>query len=242
MPSVRLIDATHNAVDKLLYTKSTRLELCEDTEQKIKDMTPEQKQAELDYMANTIPSSWEFVNYTFEIRGVTRAFTHQFVRTRTGSYAQQTMRMLEMEKFGYLVPKKIADHGGALAIYQRSMAQIQDAYDAMLEIGIPAEDARGVLPTNIHTNIIAQFNLRTMSEMAKSRVGLRTQSEYRDVFDMMVEAIFEVHPWAEAFLFPKGKDASAELEAALKGAFEAGALSQEDYIQQLKHVDLLRKA
>jgi thymidylate synthase ThyX len=50
----------------------------------------------LDYISKTIRSSWEFVDYTFQITGVTRAFTHQFVRTRTGSYAQQSQRSVDM--------------------------------------------------------------------------------------------------------------------------------------------------
>ena len=99
---VRLINYTKDAVDTLLYTKSTRLELGKETENKIKAMSEEEKMAELDYMSKTVPSSWEFVDYIFEIRGVSRAFTHQFVRTRTGSYAQQTMRMLNMENFDFV--------------------------------------------------------------------------------------------------------------------------------------------
>ena len=100
---VRLINYTKDAVDTLLYTKSTRLELGKETENKIKAMSEEEKMAELDYMSKTVPSSWEFVDYIFEIRGVSRAFTHQFVRTRTGSYAQQTMRILILSRITPLV-------------------------------------------------------------------------------------------------------------------------------------------
>lgn len=238
---VALIDYTANAVEKLIYTKSTRLTQGFDTRTKIHQMSESKKLAELEYMANTIPSSWEFVNYTFEIQGVTRAFTHQFVRTRTGSYAQQTMRMLEMEKFKYLTPETIVEGDKANDIYMNCMIEIQRAYDNLLELGIPAEDARGVLPTNILTNIIAQFNLRTIAEMAKSRTGMRTQSEYRDVFDAMAEAVLQVHPWAEMFLFPKGRNCAKEIEGVLKRVHDSGIINKEEYIQQLKNVDKLKK-
>lgn len=238
---VTLIDYTANAVEKLIYTKSTRLTQGYDTRLKISEMSEEEKLAELEYMANTIPSSWEFINYTFEIQGVTRAFTHQFVRTRTGSYAQQTMRMLEMEKFNYLTPKTIFEGDKANDIYMNCMTEIQKAYDNLLKLGIPAEDARGVLPTNILTNIIAQFNLRTISDMAKSRTGMRTQSEYRDVFGAMANEVLLVHPWAESFLFPKGRNCAKEIEDALTRAHSSGAINKEEYIQQLKNVDKLKK-
>lgn len=203
---VDLIDSTSCAVDKLIYTKSTRLEQGEDTRNKVTNMTPEEKQKELEYMANTIPSSWEFVNYTFEIKNVTRAFTHQFVRTRTGSYAQQTMRMLDKKEFTYRIPPTIKAFGEEDTRYKeycRCMEVIQLTYDNLIRDDVPVEDARGVLPTNIHTNIIAQFNLRTVAEMAKSRTGLRTQDEYREVLIQMLDAVTEVHPWAKLFLYPE---------------------------------------
>ena len=65
------------------------------------------------------------------------------------------------------------------------------------------EDARGILPTNIYTNIVAKFNLRTLHEMAKSRLSPRAQGEYREVFTMMVAEVVKEHPWAKPFLTPK---------------------------------------
>lgn len=238
---ITLIDHTHNAMDKLLYTKATRLTQGATTRAMIAAMSPEEKAEELQYMANTIPSSWEFVDYTFEICGVTRAFTHQFVRTRHGSYAQQTMRMLPMENFEFLIPEKIVRDEDAVQDYIGCMGLIQKTYDDLLEAGILPEDARGVLPTNIKTNIIAQFNLRTLSEMARARTGLRTQSEYRDVLDKMLACVMEVHPWAEDFLFPKGKVAFANIEYALARAHAVGAITTTQFTDCLKDIDAVKK-
>lgn len=236
---VTLIDHTHNAVDKLIYTKSTRLEQGEGTRKQIENMTDKEKDDELAYMANTIPSSWEFISYSFEIKNVTRAFTHQFVRTRTGSYAQQTMRMLEKTNFTYRTPPYLLakDQEVNCSIYQHTMNIIQDSYDAMIADGVPAEDARGVLPTNIHTNIIAQFNLRTICEMAKSRVGTRTQNEYREVMEQMIEAVLAVHPWAEKFMFPVANKNFKMIESAIQDM----AVGEKERYDLLKAVDKIRK-
>ena len=86
---VKLINYTDDAKNLLLFTKNTRLMNVENAYDAIKKWPDEKKQGELDYMLRTIKSSWEFVEYTFDIRDVTRAFTHQFVRTRQASYAQQ---------------------------------------------------------------------------------------------------------------------------------------------------------
>ena len=89
------------AAELMVFTKSTRLKMNPGLLQNIKAMTDDEINAELDYMAKTIPSSWEMVDYTFLIEGVTRAFTHQFVRTRNGSYARQTMRILHVSGFSW---------------------------------------------------------------------------------------------------------------------------------------------
>jgi len=98
-----LISFTPEAKELLIFTKSTRLTMSPGLMNEIRAWSEERKLAELEYMANTIPSSWEFVDYVFMIEGVSRAFTHQFVRSRQGSYAQQTMRVLNMGEYDYVM-------------------------------------------------------------------------------------------------------------------------------------------
>ena len=103
--------------------------------------------------------------------------------------------------FSYYTPERIENNPEALEAYDKAMTDIADAYQKLRDL-VPAEDARGILPTNIHTNIVAKFNLRTLSEMAKSRLSPRAQGEYQQVFKMMVDEVVRVHPWAEPFLTP----------------------------------------
>lgn len=247
--SVMLIAATSGEPAKLtsseilIYTKATRLEQGEDTRQKIAKMSADERAQELAYMADTIPSSWEFLDYTFEIKNVTRAFTHQLVRTRTGSYAQQTMRMLDKKDFTYRVPPRLTAEGqsDSRRHYEECMADIQRVYDYLIESGVAPEDARGVLPTNIHTNIIAKFNLRTLAEMARSRTGARTQDEYREVMDLVINCVTELHPWAKMFLLPEvGRHAKA-LEEAISQLLRGGSITDVQRTAMLKHIDSMRK-
>ena len=200
---VKLINSTSDAVNLLLFTKNTRLMGDEGAYDKIKEWTQDQKDEHLDYMLQTIKSSWEFIDYTFDIRDVSRGFTHQFVRTRQASYAQQSQRTVKMTGFKYYTPERIQEDKHAKLIYDSTMELINMRYQQLLTAGMPAEDARGVLPTNIYTNIVAKFNLRTLHEMAKSRLSPRAQGEYREVFKLMVSEVIKEHPWAEPFLTPK---------------------------------------
>jgi hypothetical protein len=70
MAKVKLVNYTSDAKNLLIFTKNTRLFDHEDSYKEVVDWPEEKKQAELDYMLKTIKSSWEFIDYTFEVSGV----------------------------------------------------------------------------------------------------------------------------------------------------------------------------
>lgn len=203
--NVTLINHTHEARELLLFTKQTRLSMDAGLMQEIRNWPEDRKDRELKYMLGTIKSSWEFCDYVFSIDGVSRAFTHQFVRTRSGHYAQQSQRTVDMSDFDYVTPEgiELAEDEGFFEYsdcYKGAMKDVNDAYQHMLSIGANPQDARGILPTNICTNIIGKFNLRTLSEMARVRLCTRTQGEYQKVFREMRRLVCETHAWAEPFI------------------------------------------
>ena len=203
----------------------------------IKHWSPEKKLAELAYMADTIPSSWEFVDYTFLVTDVTRAYTHQQVRTRAASYAQQSMRITDMSEFKFIFPENIPEDSFRGGIINSAVEKIKSSYLSLINVGVQPEDARSILPTNIATNIVCKFNLRTMADLAKSRTGGRTQSEYQRVVNAMIDEILSVHPWADQFLFNKSRDYFNELEQWAKQ--NVNDLKERGVL--LKIVDRMRK-
>jgi flavin-dependent thymidylate synthase len=235
---VTLISTTPEARELLIFTKSTRLTMSPGLMDEIRAWPEEKKLAELDYMANTIPSSWEFVDYVFMIEGVSRAFTHQFVRSRNGSYAQQTMRVLNMGEYDYVMTDRVNNDIQARGIVDIVNENIRLGYNKLIELGLPAEDARGILPTNISTNIVAKFNLRSFVDLAKSRTGGRTQNEYQKVMNSMCDEVLRVHPWAEKFLFQEGRDYFAEIEKFAEEEYGGDLLKKG---RLLKIVDKMRK-
>lgn len=197
---VELISYTPDALELLLFTKQTRLTMDPGLLDEIKAWTPERKKEELDYMRGTIQSSWEFVDFTFLIDGVSRAFTHQLVRTRAGSYAQQSQRTVDMQAFDYVIPPSFGAEDMITDVYKRIMEDIDGDYKKLRDMGANPQDARAVLPTNVSTNIIANFTLRTLADMAKLRLCTRTQGEYQLVFREIRRQVIEVYPWAEDFI------------------------------------------
>lgn len=233
-------DPARHAANVLVFTKGTRLNMVPGLMAEIEAKPWSEIEHELEYMANTIPSSWEFVSYTFLINGVTRAFTHQFVRTRTGSYAQQTMRVLDVDGWDYLTGPTISDDpaSDAYAHYHGTMSHIAEAYNELIKNGAKIEDARGILPTNILTNIVAKFDLRTFSDTQRKRASSRTQGEYRDVMEAMRAEVLRVHPWASMFLERTFDKAAAELEIAILN--DDLSLTQARKIELIKLIDQMR--
>ena len=235
---VTLVSYNENALELLIFAKSTRLKMRPGLFDEIAEWTPEEKEDEARYIANTIRSSWEFLDYTFLIEGVSRAFTHQFVRNRQGSYAQQTMRMLDVSDFAYTTGPTLSDDSNpqATELYHNTMTIVNAAYQGLMELGIPAEDARGILPTNICTNIMAKYNLRTLAELVASRSSPRTQGEFRDVMKAMYAEVLSVQPWAELFLNDAKVRAASELDSWI-----AEYDTENDATYLTKLVDILRK-
>lgn len=239
---VTLISKTADAAALLLFTKQARLGLepgrFDALRKEVDALSLIELQARLAYVANTIPSSWEFIDYTFVVEGVSRAYTHQQVRTRTGSYAQQSLRVVNKAQFDYVWPERRLPSAAEDEI-AAVVLRIQAGYGRLTtELGVAAEDARGILPTNIATNIVCKFNLRTMAELAASRSGGRTQAEYIRVVTAMCKAVLQVHPWAYAFLYPQGSDYFSDIEAFAEKEFGGDLLRKGEL---LKIVDKMRK-
>lgn len=200
---VTLIDYTKNAREILILSKNTRHLSSPRRFEEILDMTERQKGEELEYVFNTISSSWEFVNYTFLLQDVTRAFTHQLVRHRVGfSFAQQSMRVFPATGFAYYIPDGIQNDEYQSALYTNCMGDIQEFYNLLLGKGASIQDARGVLPTNICTNILVGCNLRSLSELMCSRLCVRAQGEFQKAALEMKKLVQKVHHWAERVLLP----------------------------------------
>jgi thymidylate synthase (FAD) len=198
---VDLINHTSDADSLLLFTKETRLELAPGKLEEFKKLSQVEREEKLKYVFGTISSSWEFVDYVFLITGVTRAFTHQLVRHRVGtSFAQQAQRVAQMKGFGYLTTGTVNDDEDMKYEYQEGMKDIQLRYDNLLDMGARPQDARGLLPTNILTNIVFKVNLRALSGMLETRLCVRAQGEFQKVAHAMKAEAVAVHPWAEPVL------------------------------------------
>ena len=242
-------DPAKRAACILIFAKSTRLEMKPGLLDEIQSWDKEKIYNELNYIANTIPSSWEFVDYTWLVCDVSRAFTHQFVRSRQFSFAQQTMRVLNVDGWTYEIGPSIQigewteatdEEKKRAIVYNGTMNFIANAYNELIALGAEVEDARGVLPTNIRTNILAKCNLRTFVETVRKRSSPRTQGEYRRVLEEMKLSVLSVHPWLIAFINRTKDRATSDLDQLAKKWMAEQKISKAEMLTAIKLVDQIR--
>lgn len=140
-------------------------------------------------------SPWEHASFTFAISGISRALSHQLVRHRIGSsYSQKSQRYVKEKQFEYVTPKTVKRNSEAEAIFDETMEELQKMYEKLLDLGIPAEDARYVLPNATETNFVVTMNARSLHHFFKLRCCVRAQWEIRDMANLMLKEVKEVAP------------------------------------------------
>ena len=143
----------------------------------------------------------EGVSIKFMIEAVTRSFTHQLVRQRVGAYyVQESLRFAVKRGLANevaLPPSIVAETDvsgepqGAYAIWKNVIDTIAEGYNQLVDAGIPAEDARGLLPHAVTTRVEYHTNLRALFEHAGNRLCTQAQFEWRAVFMGIIRAISE---------------------------------------------------
>ena len=137
----------------------------------------------------------EHASFTFSLEGVSRALTHQLVRHRLASYTQQSQRYVAYNTLEhYVVPKTIQQNEEARKIFEDALEKVSEAYQKLLEMEIPKEDARFVLPHAAKTNIVVTMNARELRHFFNLRCCERSQWEIREVAVEMLKQVKKVAP------------------------------------------------
>ena len=174
-------------------------------------------------------SPLEHVTFTFGIEGISRACSHQLVRHRIASYSHKSQRYVREDYFDYVIPETIKEkqpsftYGGYIWDYDDIMEILGFYYRAAVEAGVPAEDARFVLPNATKTSIIVTMNVRTLLNFFKHRDCNRAQWEIRELSREMMKLCKEIAPR----LF-KGAGASCRTGKCSEGSMSCGAPLNED--------------
>lgn len=148
-------------------------------------------------------SVFEFATFTFHIEGISRACLAQLSRHRLASLNVRSQRYVKESNIQPVIPPSIKMNTIALGLYTAMQAEIENTYSTLLEMGIPAEDARYVLSNATPTTLELSMNLRELIHFCNLRLCNRAQAEIRELAEEMRDAVLEVMPEAKWFLVPQ---------------------------------------
>jgi len=137
----------------------------------------------------------EHVSFTFGIEGVSRVTTHQLVRHRIASFSQQSQRYVShKDQFTSIMPDTIAENADARQIFAFMSETVHKAYAQLVDLGIPPEDARYILPNATESKIIMTMNARELLHFFALRCCQRAQWEIREMAIEMLRVVKKVAP------------------------------------------------
>lgn len=149
----------------------------------------------------------EAVKLHFFIEGVTRSFTHQMVRQRTAVYAQESMRFAVKEEAFTEITSLPPSLAGTYSVVGENLLPSSDkkqrwreawdecvdtidrTYRYLVNDGMPAEDARGLVHHAITTRLHYSTDLRNLKNTLGNRLCTQAQFEWRLVAMGIVKAI-----------------------------------------------------
>lgn len=131
-----------------------------------------------------------------------RGVTHEIVRHRVASYAQESTRYCNYgkDKFDneltFINPCfwTSDENKEKKDIWINAMKKIEDQYLELLKLGSTPEEARSILPNSLKTEIIITMNLREWRHFFKLRTSNAAHPQMRQVAFMILEIFKEKIP------------------------------------------------
>ena len=105
----------------------------------------------------------EHAVFTIALRDVSVFVEQFFIECRLASFTVKSRRYVDFSNLGYYVPPEL--EGEDLTRYRGYMDRLFKAYQALLEAGVPREDARFLLPYSFHSNFYCTLNARELGHL-----------------------------------------------------------------------------
>jgi thymidylate synthase (FAD) len=100
-----------------------------------------------------------------------------------------------MDDLPVIVPKTISEQENLIpGIFLDEVQRIENAYCDLSRFGVPAEDARYLLPNCVATQLVVTMNFRSLLHFFAERTCNRAQWEIRSIANQMLEQCKQLYP------------------------------------------------
>jgi thymidylate synthase (FAD) len=151
---------------------------------------------------------FEHPKATFAVEGMSRSCMAQLTRHRHASFDVQSQRYVDFSTKDdpAVTPKSLLDpehfsretglvdvesRGALREEYEQIVDELFDLYERMVDLGVPKEDARFVLPIGTKVNMSFSVNARMLLHIANLRERGDSQWEIRDMTTQVLDDEFQ---------------------------------------------------
>ena len=123
---------------------------------------------------------------------VDRGISHELVRHRLASFAQESTRYCNYSKddFGseitFIIPEYLDYKSAGWNTWKETMKACEDSYFKLLDIGLTPQEARAVLPNSLKTEVVMTANLREWRHFFKLRALGTTGKPHTQMLEVTV--------------------------------------------------------
>jgi thymidylate synthase (FAD) len=162
------------------------------------------------------------LGYTFAVERISRACSHQLVRHRVASFSQQSQRYIVVKRLQERVvtPPSVEKAGGDE--FKELVKEAGEAYQRLVDRGVPKEDARFVLPNAAETSLLMTIDGRSLLHFFGLRLCNRAQWEIRALAEEMLGEARK----AEPELFNAAGPYCYQLGHCPEGRFNCGRMQE----------------
>ncbi|MDR1735654.1 MAG: FAD-dependent thymidylate synthase [Oscillospiraceae bacterium] len=140
-------------------------------------------------------------HYSFSVKFICdRGVSHEIVRHRIASFAQESTRYCNYSKDKYggeitvIAPFFWPDESEQFLRWREGMESAERAYFALLAAGATAQEARAALPSSLKTELVMTANLREWRHFFKLRAASAAHPQMREVAAALLEELKTLMP------------------------------------------------
>jgi len=151
----------------------------------------------------------EHQTFTIAFKDVSVLAEECLIEFRLASYTVKSRRYVDFSGAGYIVPENMTN--AQAEIYKKNMDARFSDYARLLELGIPREDARFVLPYCFKSNFYMTLNARELAHViGQMRYGrLSKYEELRNIGESLDRQLSELMPETGNRVSPKLAETAA---------------------------------
>ena len=145
----------------------------------------------------------EHAVFTVALTNVSVYVEQFFIESRLASFTVKSRRYVDFSNTGYFIPHNLGTESAAL--YKEYMDEAFSAYARLLELDIPKEDARFLLPYSFFSNFYCTMNARELIGLINSIRNGRGKrvEELQNIAEQLIEQLQSIFPCIAGEFYPR---------------------------------------